>query len=89
MEKFNLPLDVMVLDMNWHSKDGWTGFQAGTRQLFPYPNDTLAMLHSQGLLTSANIHDADGLGKWEDSYAQNVCRHRPPQQRRHPSRSNR
>ena len=34
----------VTLDMNWHTKDGWTGF-SWDRQLFPYPNDTLAELH--------------------------------------------
>ena len=72
LRQFNvndLPLDVVTLDMNWHTKDGWTGF-SWDRQLFPYPNDTLAELHAEGLLVGGNIHDADGLGKWEETYAQ-------------------
>lgn len=64
----SVPLDVLVLDMNWHTKNDWTGY-SWDRQLFPYPNDTIAFIHSQGLLTAANLHDADGIGYWEDKYA--------------------
>jgi len=66
--KFSVPLDILVLDMNWHTKNDWTGY-SWDRSLFPYPNDTIAFLHSQGLLTAANLHDADGIGYWEDKYA--------------------
>ena len=70
-QKNGLPLDVLVLDMNWHTKNDWTGY-TWDRQLFPFPEDTLAMLRSKGLVVAANIHDADGIGNWEDSYKQ-IC----------------
>ena len=58
-ESRGLPLDVFVLDMDWHMKNGWTGWTFD-KQLFPYPEDTLGYLKSRGLLTAANLHDALG-----------------------------
>jgi alpha-glucosidase (family GH31 glycosyl hydrolase) len=68
-EKESVPLDVLVLDMNWHTKNDWTGY-TWDRQLYPYPQDTLAFLKSKGLHSAANLHDADGIGYWEDTYKQ-------------------
>ena len=48
-----------MLDMDWHMKNGWTGWTFD-KQLFPYPEDTLGYLKSRGLLTAANLHDALG-----------------------------
>ena len=42
-ESRSLPLDVFVLDMDWHMKNGWTGWTFD-KQLFPYPEDTLGYL---------------------------------------------
>lgn len=67
-----IPLDTLVLDMNWHTKNSWTGF-SWDRQLFPNPQDTLAFFKSKGLRYLANLHDADGIGPWEDTYV-NMCR---------------
>lgn len=67
-EKESVPLDVLVLDMNWHTKNDWTGY-TWDRQLYPYPQDTLAFVKSKGLRIAANVHDADGIGYWEDTYA--------------------
>ena len=39
----SIPLDVFVLDMDWHTKNDWTGYSWDTR-LFPYPADTMASL---------------------------------------------
>ena len=38
-ESRRLPLDVLVTDMNWHSKNDWSGFTFDTH-LFPFPADT-------------------------------------------------
>eukprot|EP00042_Codosiga_hollandica_P032126 m.200668 g.200668 ORF g.200668 m.200668 type:complete len:1028 (+) comp53818_c0_seq1:262-3345(+) len=65
----SIPLDVFVLDMDWHTKNDWTGYSWDLR-LFPYPADTMASLHALGLHMAANIHDADGVGSWETSYSQ-------------------
>lgn len=68
-ETYSLPLDVLVLDMNWHKKDAWTGV-SWDKQLYPFPADTISMLHHKGLLVAANIHDAEGVGIYEDTYPQ-------------------
>ena len=66
-ESRGLPLDVFVLDMDWHMKNGWTGWTFD-KQLFPYPEDTLGYLKSRGLLLAANLHDALGVGNWDRQY---------------------
>ncbi len=77
----DVPLDVFVIDMDWHPifggnfavKDqsghpkGWTGY-SWNRLLFPDPDQFLAKLHSDGLKTSLNLHPASGIQPWEDHY---------------------
>lgn len=62
----SLPLDMMVMDMNWHTKHAWTGYSPDM-SLMPFPDDTMSMLHARGLHTGANLHDDGGIGTWEDS----------------------
>ena len=40
----SIPLDVFVLDMDWHTKNAWTGY-SWDKRLFPFPADTLELLH--------------------------------------------
>ena len=77
------PLDVFVIDMDWHinidqleakgetdqSKErlGWTGY-TWNKLLFPDPAQFLARLHADGLKTSLNMHPASGVQPWEDAY---------------------
>lgn len=65
------PLDVMVLDMDWH-RDGWTGW-SWNRTLLPDAEDLLTWLHAPGggggLAVTLNLHPADGVGPHEDRYA--------------------
>lgn len=42
-----IPLDLFILDMDWHTKNDWTGYTFDAR-LFPYPADTLAWLKQKG-----------------------------------------
>ncbi len=42
-----LPLDVFVIDMDWHTTDSWTGY-SWNRELFPDPRGFLAWLHARG-----------------------------------------
>jgi len=75
VEKFarnDVPLDVFVLDMNWHTKNGWTGYSFD-RNLFPYPRETLSFLHNKSLAVSVNLHDADGVAPYEDKY-EDACK---------------
>jgi alpha-glucosidase (family GH31 glycosyl hydrolase) len=79
----DVPLDVFVIDMDWHininqlkaigetdqSKHtlGWTGY-TWNKLLFPSPVQFLARLHANSLKTSLNLHPASGIQPWEDSY---------------------
>ena len=69
-----IPFSVCVLDMDWHLVDveakygsGWTGY-SWNRELFPDPAQLLAWLHEQGLRVTLNVHPADGVRAFEDSY---------------------
>jgi alpha-glucosidase (family GH31 glycosyl hydrolase) len=77
------PLDVFVIDMDWHinreqlealgetdqSKQrlGWSGY-SWNKLLFPDPTQFLDKLHADQLKTSLNLHPASGIQPWEDSY---------------------
>jgi alpha-glucosidase (family GH31 glycosyl hydrolase) len=75
------PLDVFVIDMDWHPifggkfaeldqsghSKGWTGY-SWNKLLFPDPDKFLAKLHADGLKTSLNLHPASGIQPWEDGY---------------------
>jgi len=79
----NTPLDVFVIDMDWHLNQGelkaagrvdqsngllgWTGY-TWDKELFPDPPAFLDKLHKQGLKTSLNLHPASGVQPWEDAY---------------------
>lgn len=80
---FSIPIDVMVLDMDWHEtwsltskntpKDefgeriGWTGYTWNDR-LFPSPENCMTELHDLGLKTTLNLHPASGLQPYEEPY---------------------
>ena len=57
--------------MNWHKKNDWSGY-SWDRNLFPDPSDTMEFIHRKGLRVGANLHDATGIGNWEDKF-QDVC----------------
>ena len=52
-ESRDIPLDVFVLDMDWHTKDNWSGFTFD-KHLFPYPEDSMAFLNAKGLYVSVS-----------------------------------
>lgn len=60
------PLDVVVLDMDWH-REGWTGW-SWNRDLLPDAEDLLRWFHDRGLAVTLNLHPADGVGPHEDRY---------------------
>lgn len=79
-----LPLDVYILDMDWHTKEGWGTYSFDTR-LFPTPSATMDWLHDQvrrhsrerrrltraihqGLVCAMNLHDDDGIRSSEVTY---------------------
>jgi alpha-glucosidase (family GH31 glycosyl hydrolase) len=62
----DFPLDVLVLDMDWH-KDGWTGY-SWNKKLLPDAPALLKWVHEQGLHVTLNDHPADGVKPHEDRY---------------------
>lgn len=61
------PLDNLVLDMDWHLPDNWTGY-SWNRERFPDPHGFLDWLHGEGLHTTLNLHPALGVQSFEDAY---------------------
>ena len=82
-EIFSVPLDVLVIDMDWHltfgitwddnTKDesghtkGWTGF-TWDPNYFPDPAGFLKWTDVHGLRTPLNLHPASGIQPWESQY---------------------
>ncbi|MFN7020263.1 MAG: TIM-barrel domain-containing protein, partial [Phycisphaerales bacterium] len=67
-EAHGLPLDVVVLDMDWH-REGWTGW-SWNRVLLPDAEDLLKWMRARGLAVTLNLHPADGVGPHEDRYGE-------------------
>jgi alpha-glucosidase (family GH31 glycosyl hydrolase) len=82
-EEHDVPLDVLVVDMDWHQtfnlrwgtspKDqsghtlGWTGY-TWDKTLFPDPPEFLSWVHAHGLKTTLNLHPASGVQPHEEQY---------------------
>jgi len=66
-EQHHLPLDVFVIDMDWHLPDGWTGY-TWNRELIPDPPALLTWLHQKGLKLALNLHPAQGVQSFEEIY---------------------
>lgn len=82
-----IPIDVFVIDMDWHEtwkilkerygtdefgqKPGWTGY-TWNRDLFPDPEAFLKDLHAYGCKTSLNLHPASGIQPYEECYGRFV-----------------
>ncbi len=69
--RMDLPIDVMVIDMDWH-KEGWTGY-SWDKRYFSDPAEHLAWLHKNGVKATLNLHPADGVGKHEDQFEE-MCK---------------
>ncbi|KAF2733526.1 hypothetical protein EJ04DRAFT_513169 [Polyplosphaeria fusca] len=74
LDNDDVPLNVAVLDMDWHLVQipsgygsGWTGY-TWNRDLFPNPRGFLQELHDRDLKTTLNVHPADGIRAYEDQY---------------------
>ena len=63
----DLPLDVLVVDMDWHTPHSWTGY-TWNRGLFPDPPAFLRWVHEQSLRTTLNLHPAEGVQAFEEIY---------------------
>lgn len=79
---FNIPMDVLIIDMDWHNtwglnhewkRDmfgqpiGWTGY-SWNKNLFPEPEAFLSWAHGNGLKTALNLHPASGIAPMENQY---------------------
>eukprot|EP01124_Arcella_intermedia_P013301 TRINITY_DN1970_c0_g1_i1.p1 TRINITY_DN1970_c0_g1~~TRINITY_DN1970_c0_g1_i1.p1 ORF type:complete len:875 (+),score=128.05 TRINITY_DN1970_c0_g1_i1:356-2626(+) len=81
----NTPLDILVVDMDWHQtfyKEaykgqtdqagqamGWTGY-TWDKHLFPDPSGFLNWVREQSLHITLNLHPASGIQPWEEKYNQ-------------------
>ena len=77
-QRLDLPLDVLVIDMDWHpiseqAGGGWTGWDWNER-LFPDYKKFLAFLDQQGVKTTMNLHPADGVRPYEKKYPEFIRR---------------
>eukprot|EP00005_Dracoamoeba_jomungandri_P001218 CAMPEP_0174251194 /NCGR_PEP_ID=MMETSP0439-20130205/1098_1 /TAXON_ID=0 /ORGANISM="Stereomyxa ramosa, Strain Chinc5" /LENGTH=818 /DNA_ID=CAMNT_0015331455 /DNA_START=326 /DNA_END=2782 /DNA_ORIENTATION=+ len=59
-----IPMDVFILDMDWHTKNEWGGYTFDKR-LFPHPEATLSWLKNAGLHLAVNLHDDNGVGTYD------------------------
>jgi len=66
-EKHDLPLDVLVIDIDWHTPHSWTGY-TWNRELFPDPPAFLRWVHEKGLRVTLNLHPAEGVQQFEEIY---------------------
>ncbi len=70
-DRMKLPIDVMVIDMDWHLQ-GWTGY-TWDPDYFPDPTALLWSLRRRGIKITLNLHPADGVGKHEAAFPA-MCR---------------
>ena len=73
-QRFDLPIDVLVIDMDWHpisaeAGGGWTGWDWNER-LFPDYKAFLKYLDAQGVKATMNLHPAEGVRPYEKKYAE-------------------
>ena len=66
-ERRALPLDVLVVDMDWHTPYSWTGY-TWNQELFPDPPAFLQWVHDRGLRATLNLHPAEGVQAFEEIY---------------------
>ena len=68
---YGIPLDVLVVDMDWHytekGKGAWTGW-TWNRDLFPSPEGFLKYLKGQDVKITLNLHPAGGVAAYEEQY---------------------
>ena len=66
VKRNNIPMDVMIFDMDWHTQ-GWTGW-TWDRTAIPDPEGLIDWMHKNGLKVSLNLHPADGVDDDEDFF---------------------
>lgn len=84
MRSLDIPIDVLIVDMDWHETWGLRRGKAAKRdeygqrvgwtgytwkkQLFPSPENFLDWCHKQNLKVSLNLHPASGIQPYEEPY---------------------
>jgi alpha-glucosidase (family GH31 glycosyl hydrolase) len=75
-EEKELPLSVLVIDMDWHIvegaapyHDGWGGY-TWNKQLLPEPRKLIEYCHSKGIKVTLNLHPHCGVAPHEDAYVE-------------------
>ena len=66
-DSHHIPLDVMVMDMGWHTTPHWGSYN-WNRKLIPHPRQLLAWLHKHGLHVTLNLHPQSGIGPWDSQF---------------------
>ena len=64
----DIPMDVMIFDMDWHRSDKWTGWSWDYDKI-PDPKGLIRWMHDRNQKVALNLHPADGVAEWEDNYA--------------------
>ena len=71
LRNYGFPLDVLVIDMDWHytekDRGGWTGW-TWNKELFPNYRRLLKDLNDDNLKVTLNLHPADGVDWYEEKY---------------------
>lgn len=83
-KQYNIPMDVLVIDMDWHNTDGLAlkedkkfdefgqpiGWTGYTwnKSLFPEPDRFLQWLKEQHIKPTLNLHPASGIAPYEEKY---------------------
>lgn len=69
--EYNIPCDVLVIDMDWHytrpGKGGWTGW-TWNKSLFPDHKAFLKYLKDEKLKVTLNLHPSDGFYSYEECF---------------------
>ena len=68
MANRRIPLDMLVLDMNWHRKPSWGGY-SWDRTLFPFPQVAFTGFKDDGIPLMVNVHDDSGVSSREETFA--------------------
>lgn len=83
MKSLDIPLDVLIVDMDWHKtfgltsiktpkdaageRKGWSGY-SWDKNVFPAPEQFFDWAKSEHLKTALNLHPASGIMPYEDVY---------------------
>lgn len=68
VKRNQIPMDVMIFDMDWHTQ-GWTGW-TWDKTAIPDPEGLIDWMHQHGLKVALNLHPADGVDDDEDYFTE-------------------